>query len=143
MRTRLACWLVAITFSSVLTAVAYVNEGQQAKPPREDYTSGAYMYKAFCSRCHGDSGTGDGVVRDLLRRPPGDLTRMAERAGGVFPRDQAYRSIAGQPALPGHLDRDMPVFADVFRITEGREEQIIKQRIDALVAHLESLQVKR
>jgi mono/diheme cytochrome c family protein len=113
----------------------------QTRPARADHQSGAYLFRAFCASCHGQSGRGDGPVADLLRQRPPDLTQISRRAGGVFPRDAVIRTVDGRRPLRPH-GSDMPVWGDVLKTTEGQDERVISQRIDALASHIESLQVK-
>jgi mono/diheme cytochrome c family protein len=144
MNRRLSIGIAAVFFSSVLAAGARdLAQTRPPTPPREDPASGAYMYKTFCASCHGETGRGDGTVSDLLRQKPNDLQRLAESAGGTFPRERVARIIDGRTPLAGHDRAGMPVWGDVFRTTEGTNERAIARRIDALVAHLESLQVRR
>lgn len=114
----------------------------QVSPPRQDYYSGAYLYRVFCASCHGEHGEGDGPVADTLRRPPADLTRVSARAGGVFPRNQVIAIIDGRKPVPGHGSTEMPVWGDVLRVTQGSDDAIIAKRIAALVTHIESVQTK-
>ena len=44
--------------------------------------------------------------------------------------------------MAGHGLADMPIWGDVFKRTEGQNEALVKKRIDALVAYLESIQAK-
>lgn len=114
----------------------------QVKPPRQDYTSGPYLYQTFCASCHGVGGRADGPVAALLLTRPPDLTDIAARRGGTFPRQDVARLIDGRQLVPGHGSADMPIWGDVLKITEGHDDAIVKKRIDALVAHVESLQRK-
>jgi mono/diheme cytochrome c family protein len=109
------------------------------QPEREDYTSGAYLYRAFCANCHGPTGRGDGPVADLGPRPP-DLTRLRATHGGVFPRLQVRAALDGSRPVPGHETSAMPNWRDVLRRTERADERTLNIRIDALVSHIESLQ---
>jgi hypothetical protein len=78
-----------------------------------------------------------------LRRRPADLTEIAHRNKGVFPRDQVYRIIDGRQPVKGHGGIDMPVWGDVFaRSSEVSNEAAITQRIEALVRYLEGLQAR-
>ena len=107
------------------------------------HDSGEYLYRVFCASCHGLSGTGDGPVAPILRQPPSDLTAIASGAGGVFPRDQVITKIDGRTFVRAHGTRDMPVWGDRLKITVGPDEPVIRQRIDAIARHLESMQVKK
>ena len=86
--------------------------------------------------------TNTGPLAGELRREPPDLTRFSERNGGVFPSQRVYRIIDGRD-VAAHGDRTMPVWGDAFKSAYGGSgESAIQERIDALVKHLESLQVK-
>ena len=141
--SRLAVLAAAVVTIAVLSShmAAFALEAQ-VKPPRQDYHSGAYLYRTFCATCHGEQGRADGPVAPLLITRPPDLTTIAVRQGGEFNRAEAYASIDGRRRLPGHGSPDMPIWGDVLKITEGHDDAIIKKRIDALVAHVESLQRK-
>lgn len=110
--------------------------------PHQDYNSGEYLYHAFCASCHGDHGAGNGPVADILHVRPSDLTTIAGRNGGVFPRDRVHATIDGRTSLKGHGPGEMPIWGDVLKATEGRDEATIAKRIAALVAYVESIQVK-
>ena len=111
----------------------------QTKPPRQDYNSGEYLYRTFCASCHGEAGHGDGPAAVTLRATAPDLTRIAARAGGAFPREEIKRIVDGRQTLPGH-DAEMPRWGRLLRSVEGDNDRAIQQRIDALVKHLESMQ---
>jgi mono/diheme cytochrome c family protein len=113
---------------------------QETQPPRQDYNSGEYLYRAFCASCHGSRGRGDGPVAGMLRVAPPDLTSIARRNGGSFPRDRVLASIDGRQAVRGHGSAEMPVWGDVLKRTEGQNETVVRSRLAALVSHLESLQ---
>lgn len=112
----------------------------QDRPPREDYNSGAYLYRTFCASCHGETGRGDGPVADIADRRPSDLTVLSRNNGGAFPRREVTAVLENLAPLPGHAAPAMPKWGDVLRRTEGDDELVIRQRIDALVSHVESLQ---
>jgi mono/diheme cytochrome c family protein len=107
---------------------------------REEYTSGAHLYRAYCASCHGDTGRGDGPVADLGPRPP-DLTQLTRKAGGTFPRAEVLAVLRQTRRLPGHQAPAMPNWLELLRRSEHRDERVVEQRLDALVAHIESLQI--
>lgn len=133
--------LVIASALAVSTALGS-SPATQSRPQRVDHRSGAYLFRVFCISCHGEAGKGDGPVADLLKQRPPDLTLIARRAGGVFPRDEIVRMIDGRTPVRAHGGTDMPIWGDALKTTEGQDERIIRQRIDALASHLESLQVK-
>lgn len=130
--------LVAAGACSALLVLAGAALPQQ--PTREDYNSGAFLYRAYCASCHGESGRGDGPVADIGPRPP-DLTRLAQKAGGTFPRDDVRAVLSETRRVPGHAVPAMPNWLEIIRRTE-RDERVVRSSIEALVAHLESLQVR-
>ena len=131
-----------VTASAINSSALGSRSAAQISPPRQDYYSGAYLYRVFCASCHGEHGKGDGPVADTLRRPPADLTRVSARAGGVFPRNQVIAIIDGRKPVPGHGSTEMPVWGDVLRVTQGSDDAIIAKRIAALVMHIQSIQTK-
>lgn len=134
-------WMGGLLLGAVIAASTGTESApEQVKPPRQDYTSGSYLYRAFCASCHGETGNGNGPVSDLLRQRPSDLTTITARRGGVFPRAEVFAIIDGRRSVPGHGSPEMPVWGDVLRVTEGHDDAIIKKRIDALVMYLESIQ---
>jgi mono/diheme cytochrome c family protein len=155
-KTRSSLWVVGALAAGLITAATLVRselprllprggapaEASQVRPPAQDYTSGAYLYRTFCASCHGSGGRGDGPVADTLRQRLPDLTTISARRGGTFPRTEIYGAIDGRRPMAGHGGAEMPVWGDVLRATEGQDDAIIKRRIDALVQYVESLQAK-
>jgi mono/diheme cytochrome c family protein len=96
--------------------------------------SGAALYRNYCWSCHGPGGLGNGPFTFALRVVPPNLTTLAQRNGGSFPRDKVTRVIAGV-GLRAHGDREMPVYGDLFR--RGRPgDSGAAERIDAVVMFL-------
>jgi mono/diheme cytochrome c family protein len=111
--------------------------------------SGAQEYASNCARCHGSDGTGHGP--DAGEKPgywPADLTLIARRNGGKFPRQEIYDIIDGGKRLPGHynFNSPMPLWGLSFQL-KGKEysdqsEAAVRARIDAILDYLESIQKK-
>jgi mono/diheme cytochrome c family protein len=100
-------------------------------------------YQTYCAVCHGVDGKGDGVLTDRLRVAPPDLTLLARRNKGSYPRDMVYRIIDGRNPVKGHGGPDMPVWGDAFKEPgEQYAESRVKEKIDGLVDYLASIQVK-
>ncbi len=120
---------------------AYVESLQRpaATPavPRPAAMSGAQLFRAYCSNCHGRAGRGDGPMVAQLRKAPPDLTKYTARNGGVFPAERLRRIIDGRD-VSAHGDPAMPVWGDVFRRTAG--DTAARERVDALVTFVEGLQ---
>jgi mono/diheme cytochrome c family protein len=113
----------------------------QTRPPREDYQSGAYLYKTFCASCHGDHGRGDGPAADLTTPRAPDLSLLQRKGGGTFPRAQVMAILEGSTPQAGH-DTAMPNWRNVLLRDARNDEGAYRKRLDALVSHLESLQAR-
>jgi len=114
----------------------------QGHETRDDPASGASLYRVYCASCHGPSGRGDGPVADLVVPRAPDLTALSRRNGGVFPRGAVIARLDGTKPVASHSAAAMPAWHDVLRATEGRDTRTIRERLNALADHLESLQVE-
>jgi mono/diheme cytochrome c family protein len=103
--------------------------------------SGAALFRSYCASCHGAAAKGDGPLAANLRVAPADLTRVAKRNHGKFDAEKVRRAIDGRGPKEIHGGSDMPVWGDAFkRAGEGYSEAKVKERIDALVDHIATLQ---
>lgn len=106
-------------------------------------TSGGELFHTYCASCHGKSAKGDGPLADDLRYRPADLTRIAQRNGGKFDADKVHRTVDGRLRVKGHGGTDMPVWGDAFKNSvAGYSEKAVKERIQAIVDYLKSIQAK-
>jgi mono/diheme cytochrome c family protein len=112
----------------------------------QEMSYGQAEYLNSCAACHGSEGKGDGpLVEELLKRPS-DLTLLAEQNGGEFPFWRVFAVIDGRYIVPGHGEREMPVWGrqflegDVPMFGPNAGEAATKQRILELAAYVESLQ---
>jgi mono/diheme cytochrome c family protein len=127
--------LALVVFTSVGTILA---AGQTASTAA---ISGGDLFYNNCAACHGVGGKGDGPMGQVLRVRPADLTILAKRTGGKFPAAEVYQMIDGRsPAVRGHGGPDMPVWGEVFAAKGSATS--VKDRVNALVKHIETLQVK-
>jgi mono/diheme cytochrome c family protein len=134
-------WLVGAAVAAPLLAVAAA--GQQTTEVFVGGSSGADVYKTYCASCHGTEARGDGPLADHLRHAPSDLTTFAKRNGDKFDAAKMHRIIDGRDPVKGHGGPDMPVWGDALkRSSEGYSEDAVREKINALVAHLKSLQRK-
>ena len=72
-------------------------------------SEGAAIFAENCVSCHGASATGNGPLANGLSPAPSDLTQIAARNGGVFPRAQTLSVIDGYSKGPLE-DRAMAEF---------------------------------
>ena len=64
--------------------------------------AGRALYDQYCASCHGRDGAGDGPSAGALTKRPADLTRIAERNGGVFPTIRVMSVIDGYTRRNDH-----------------------------------------
>jgi mono/diheme cytochrome c family protein len=103
--------------------------------------TGRHSFDHYCASCHGADGRGGGTVGSVLRNRPTDLTTLARRNGGTFPRERVAAFVEGTQRLSlTHGSGDMPVWGKVLRGLESSDARI-RVRLANLVAYVESLQV--
>lgn len=110
---------------------------------RTSPASGAEMYKAYCASCHGMDGKGNGPAAPAMKKPPSDLTALAQQNGGKFPQLTVFAVIKGDSAAPEHGSADMPVWGPIFRHTSSQENEGEEDmRISNLTHYIQSMQTK-
>ena len=108
-------------------------------------STGEENFQRYCAACHGVVGRGDGPVASAIFKTVPDLTRIAERRDGKFPRQMIANAIDGRWEIDAHGTRMMPVWGYEFWIDEGAGEfsdMGVAVILDGLVDYLESIQVK-
>lgn len=106
--------------------------------------TGEETFQQYCAACHGVLGKGDGPVAEVLTTPPPDLTRIAARNDGAFPREALIRQIDGRDSVDAHGSQQMPVWGYEFWIDAGAgsfSEQQVTATLNRLVDYLESIQL--
>ena len=82
-----------------------------------------------------------GPVATALKTQPSDLTALARRNRGMFPRTDVISFVTGTGRpLPSHGPGDMPVWGPIFRALET-SDPLVKVRIENIVDYIESLQI--
>jgi mono/diheme cytochrome c family protein len=133
----LACWYGA---TQEHRAAAQPPAPEQARVINS--LDGATLYGAYCAVCHGPTAKGDGPMSKMLVVKTPDLTRIAERHGGKFPRAQMDGIISGEIPYPGgHGTREMPIWGPIFSQVSW-DMDLGRVRTDNLARYLESLQEK-
>jgi mono/diheme cytochrome c family protein len=105
--------------------------------------AGANNFQQYCVACHGKDAKGTGTLAKNLNPKPADLTALAARNGGTYPRDMVFQVIDGRQKVKGHGGGDMPQWGDTFLASSGGgDAEAVKRRIDSLVDYLATLQGK-
>ncbi|HVH26103.1 MAG TPA: cytochrome c [Vicinamibacterales bacterium] len=137
--------LRAVGTSLVLLLVPVVAGAQEPakKPPLViESMAGKDLFLFYCGSCHGSDAKGRGPVASALKSPPADLTTIAMRSGGVFPRARITAFVSkGDAQVAAHGTPDMPVWGPIFTGLDPSDART-KVRIENLVAYVESLQVR-
>jgi len=79
----------------------------------QDTRIGERLYMRYCTACHGPHGAGDGPMVRVLTIDPPDLTQLAARNGGTFPRRRVIWRIDGRDPILAH-GNEMPVYGDLL-----------------------------
>jgi mono/diheme cytochrome c family protein len=131
----------ALSIAGMILSLAW--SAQRTDTPKQRLIAsieGPALYKAYCAVCHGSEATGKGPMALALKIPPPDLTRIAERNRGVFPKARVERIIAGEePLASGHGTREMPLWGPIFSEVE-RDRDLGRVRIDNLTRYLMGIQ---
>jgi mono/diheme cytochrome c family protein len=134
-------FLQLLARAATTAVIFYVGGSAGLMQERQDRESGAYLYRVFCAACHGDDGKGKGPAADGLRQSVPDLTVLSRNAGGVFPRDRVLKAIQTGGPTAAHVPGGMPTWSEAFARLEP-SRGTAQKRIQSLVDHVESLQVK-
>jgi mono/diheme cytochrome c family protein len=114
----------------------------QTQFPPSYIPSGQEMYHQFCAACHGPDAKGNGPAASRLKTPPPDLTTLAKRNMGKFPREYVASILRFGPGPSAHGSSDMPTWGPVFQIIDKDNERAVQQRIKNISDYLASLQEK-
>jgi hypothetical protein len=147
MSTRTAVAIVIGATVLTLGGTAMIGAAPEQQSTREKPFSllspslyGVDNFHAYCSPCHGRDGKGDGPVARALKRPPADLTTLAKRNHGVFPRADVRGFVTnGSANIPEHGSSAMPVWGPTFRALDSSDKSVAI-RIANVVEYLASIQ---
>src|SRR5688572_19341815 len=111
----------------------------------QEMNYGQAEYLNSCASCHGPGGIGNGPLAAELKTPPADLTVLGSRNGSTFPYWRVFAVIDGRYIVPGHGERDMPIWGRQFLEDDARVfgpnggEIVTTERIHELATYIESL----
>ena len=67
-----------------------------------DLKKGTADFMTFCASCHGVNGRGNGPMVRELTKQPADLTKLANKTGGIFPRGDIKKIVDGRTMPRSH-----------------------------------------
>ena len=130
------------TVAGMIVGAGLISVHTQGQPQSQRY-SGSGDYQVYCSSCHGTGARGDGVIAKSLKKQPADLTQLSKHNEGVFPEKQVFTTIDARELSGPHSESVMPAWREVFaKSSESLGQEKAVARINALVAYLQTLQVK-
>lgn len=133
----------ALLSVAALGVLAICASAQTPIPREQPYivksTVGSELFRFYCANCHGTDARGRAAMTESRPAAP-DLTELAQRNGGMFPRERVEAIIKhGQSSVPAHGPGNMPVWGAIFRSLEPNDT-LVEIRIENLVQYLESIQ---
>ena len=140
-RSRTAAIVGVLGAAFMMMAAVKQTTGPRMPPLVGESMYGPDLFNLYCATCHGRDGKGAGPVAQSLKTPPPDLTLLARRNGGLFPRGRVKAAIAGGTSTPSHGSVDMPVWGPIFRGLDPSDARV-EVRINNLVSHVASIQQK-
>lgn len=102
---------------------------------------GQKMYVEYCAACHGAKAKGDGPAAPALEQKPTDLTMLAVRNNGRFPRIDVKYALTTNEKRHAPEAANMPTWCPAFRSLDRVHPELASLRAENLVRYLESLQV--
>jgi hypothetical protein len=141
MNGRFACSLCVM-----VTLVAAILGASQTQPRPESLAipslAGRDNFDFYCANCHGADARGNGPLAVRMMPPPPDLTLVARRNGGAFPRERIAAYVRGSHPEPVHGTTDMP---DWWQIFIGLDPADVRtaHRIVNIVEYVESLRSRQ
>jgi len=103
--------------------------------------SGKDMFAQYCAACHGPDAKGKGPAAAALKTPPADLTTLAKRHDGKYPRDYVANILRTGTGAAAH-GSDMPTWGPLFHSLDQGHDADVQLRIKNLNDYLASLQAK-
>jgi mono/diheme cytochrome c family protein len=131
-----------------LAALSLLGLAASACVDREErHVAGSDLFRQYCAACHGSDGKGNGPLAGSLKKPPADLTRIAERNGGKLDEAALMSVIDGRSAVAEHGPRDMPVWGARFEEDLRKEGEPMHTYVGllqsrSLVDYLRTIQAK-
>ena len=110
-------------------------------------SDGEQLYVELCAVCHGKTAMGDGPAAGALKKPVPDLTTLASRNNGQFPRQRVEDAITGRARVASHGSVDMPMWGQAFEDVRpdwkpARRKGFASQRVFNITEYLSTIQAE-
>ena len=139
---RIAALLALLVGPLLLSAQETTTKKIKKVPAsRTSAASGKEMFDSYCASCHGTDGKGNGSAAPALKKPPSDLTLLAQKSGGNFPTQRVMSSIR-DVTQNVHGSKDMPVWGPILSSVSANDPAVVTLRINNITGYIESLQAK-
>ena len=141
-RTRcLQLLLTGLTVALLAFSASGQTTGPKTPPLVIPSMYGQDLFNFYCASCHGRDGEGRGPVVPALTVSPPDLTTLAARHDGKFPKGMVESFVTGNrvPVVPAHGSTDMPVWGPIFQALDPNSTAN-RVRIEIIVGYIESIQ---
>lgn len=138
---------------SIRTTLAVIAAALLSTAAMAQEDIGKEEFESRCAACHGMDARGTGgIIANLFRDTPKNLTLLAKENGGAFPFSEVYQSIDGRREIAGHGSSQMPLWGRYFEDKvrregiqnptpmEEQESKLVQGRILSLVYYLQSVQ---
>lgn len=134
-------FIAVSTYGQVIIERVPLSEQQAA------LTDGKALFDELCVACHGTDGIGNGPAVSALNKTPADLTVLAAKNNGTFPRKEVNAAIGGRFRDEVHGTIGMSSWYRVFQGTNPewrmyRRQIYATQQIDRLTDYLETIQIQ-
>lgn len=143
MRVDIVRGFVLLLVAGAALAAMAQTTGSRNPPLVIRSLAGRDLFEFYCATCHGRDAKGNGPVAAALKVSPPDLTLVARRNGGTFPRQRVEAFVTNDDNVlaPAHGRSDMPVWGPVFRGLDP-SDTFVKIRIANIVEYIGSIQTK-
>jgi cytochrome c553 len=132
-------WLIAVMAVGGASAAAGQEPRSTTPPLAPESLNGSLSFDLYCASCHGRTGKGDGPTAAALKTRPADLTTLARRNAGTFPKARVLEFVEGSQRAAAHGSPDMPVWGPTLRALDASDARVTV-RLSNLVAFVESIQ---
>ncbi|MDE3198197.1 MAG: c-type cytochrome [Acidobacteriota bacterium] len=138
-------FVIGTTLLAMALAPAGIAQQTKIKKVEAAYTkpgSGSEMFQTYCAVCHGMDGKGNGPAATALNTAPADLTLLAQKHDGKFPKLEVRQFILGDSSVAAHGTRDMPMWGDILKSVGPGTDGLVTLRVRNLSDYIEGMQQK-